>query len=146
MSVTLCQCCQYGLNCQYYITILVWLDVSMLNFCIWLVSLLLKILLVTEFVSMMTHVNAVEDFTRSKMSEFVSMMTCVDSVEDFTSDKLSEFVSMITCVDSVEIFTSNKQHVRICQYDHIIMSILLKSFMSIKYLRWSCYLNIFYYL
>ena len=89
----------------------------------------------------MTHVNAVEDFTRSKMSEFVSivthvsMMTCVDSVEDFTSDKLSEFVSMITCVDSVEIFTSNKQHVRICQYDHIIMSILLKSFMSIKYLR-----------
>jgi spore coat protein CotF len=54
----------------------------------------------SEFVSMMTHVNAVEDFTSSKMSEFVSIMTHVNTVDDFTSNKLSEFVSMMTCVDS----------------------------------------------
>jgi hypothetical protein len=45
----------------------------------------------------MTYVNAVEEFTSSKMSEFVSMMTHVNAVEDFTSSKMSEFVSIMTC-------------------------------------------------
>jgi hypothetical protein len=46
---------------------------------------------------MMTHVNAVEDFTSNKMSEFVSMMTHVNAVEDFTSNKMSAFIGDDIC-------------------------------------------------